>query len=73
MQRIVEGCSSVGSVVVSLVAPNDRKPNWERASNRVWSAFDDLGWPCHQSVRVENHRRGSGWDLRFYLFDSQGD
>ena len=73
LKRIVDGCASVGSVVVSLVAPNDRKPNWEKASNRVWSQFDDLGWQCHQTVRVQNHGQGAGWDLRFYLIDAKAD
>ena len=71
IKRIVDGCASVGSVVISLVAPNERKPNWERASIRVWAQFDELGWPCHQSVRVHNHRQGAGWDLKFYLFDEK--
>ncbi len=73
VKRIADACSSVGSVVVSLVAPNERKPNWERASNRVWDQFDATDWTCHQSVRVQNHIRGAGWDLRFYLFDTAGD
>ncbi len=71
VKRIVEGCASVGSVVISLVAPNQRKPNWQRASNRVWSQFDDIGWTCHQSVHVENHQRDAGWDLKFYLLDAE--
>ncbi|MDH3741152.1 MAG: class I SAM-dependent methyltransferase [Hyphomicrobiales bacterium] len=71
VKRIVDACASVGAVVISLVAPNERKPNWERASNRVWAQFDNLGWDCHQSVRVENYARGTGWDLRFYLLDAK--
>ena len=69
VRRIAEACASVRGVVVSLVAPNERKPNWKKASDRVWSGFDVLNWPLHQSVHVENHGNGSGWDLRFYLFD----
>ena len=71
VKRIVEGCASVGSVIISLVAPNDRKPNWERASSQIWSQFDEIGWLCHQSVRVESHQRGVGWDIRFYLVDAK--
>ena len=48
---------------------NKNKPNWEKASNRIWAQFDDLGWPLHQSVHVHNHSNDAGWDLRFYLFD----
>lgn len=69
VKRIADACKSVRGVAVSLVAPNERKPNWQKASKRVWSGFDALGWEVYQSVQVHNHRNGSGWDLRFYLFD----
>ncbi len=69
VERIVDACASVKSVIISLVAPNERKPNWQRASNRVWSQFDDIGWTLHQSVRVHNDIRGAGWDIRFYVLD----
>ena len=70
VKRIADACKSVSGIVVSLVAPNKKKPNWERASNRVWAQFDALDWPLHQSVHVHNHQNDSGWDLRFYLFDA---
>lgn len=67
LKRIVDACASVRAVAVSLVAANPKKPNWEKASNRVWSQFDALGWPLLQSAHVHNHSNGAGWDLRFYL------
>ncbi len=71
LKRIVEACASVRGVAVSLVAPNPEKPNWAKASNRVWDQFDALGWPLQQSVHVHNHLNNAGWDLRFYLFNGE--
>lgn len=69
IDEIHRECGGARGIVISLVAANKNKPNWEKASNRIWSQFDALGWPLHQSVHVHNHANDAGWDLRFYLFD----
>lgn len=69
IDAIAKEAGGVTGIVISLVAANRKKPNWEKASGRIWSQFDDLGWPLHQSVHVHNHSNDAGWDLRFYLFD----
>ncbi len=71
IKRIVDACDYVGAVAISLVAPNEAKPNWERASNRVWSEIGKLGWQKHHSVRVRHDVSGTGWDLAFYLIDAK--
>ncbi len=65
--RIADACETLEAVVVSLLAPNPEKPNWCRAAERVWSGFNELGWARHQSVRVENDSKGTGWDVVLFL------
>ena len=64
--RIASEAKSVKAIIVSLVAPNQRKPNWRKGVDPVWSAFERSGLNVIDKVRVESTHAGIGWDVAIY-------
>ena len=66
LRRIAAETASVQALIVSLVVPSERKPNWRKDVERVWSAFETSGWPLIDKVRVESHVATIAWDVAIY-------
>ena len=69
LKRIAREAGSAKAIIVSLVVPNDRKPNWRRDVESVWTAFDQSGMPLLDRVRVESSAAGIAWDVALYRAD----
>lgn len=66
LQRIARDATSVAAIIVSLVVPNERKPNWKKDVDAVWSAFERSGMPLLDRVRVESSAARIAWDVALY-------
>jgi trans-aconitate methyltransferase len=66
LQRIAREATSAKIIVVSLVVPNDRKPNWRRNVELVWNAFERSGMPLIDRVRVGSSQAQIDWDVGIY-------
>ena len=64
--RIAHEASSASAIIVSLVVPNERKPNWRRDVEFVWDAFEQSGLSLTDRVRVGSSRAQIAWDVAIY-------
>ena len=64
--RIAREACSVKAIVVSLVVPNERKPNWRSDVEFVWNAFDESRLPLVDRVRVDSRQAQVAWDVALY-------
>ena len=64
--RIAREAKSARAIIVSLVVPNERKPNWRKGVDSVWSAFERSGLDVIDRVRIESTSAGIGWDVAIY-------
>ena len=64
--RIARETRSTKAIIVSLVVPNARKPNWRKAVDFVWNAFERSRLEVIDRVRVESSAAGIGWDVAIY-------
>ena len=64
--RIAHEASSASAIIVSLVVPNERKPNWRRDVEFVWDAFEHSGLSLTDRVRVGSSRAQIAWDVAIY-------
>jgi trans-aconitate methyltransferase len=64
--RITRETKSARAIIVSLVVPNERKPNWRKGVDSVWNAFERSGLDVIDRVRIESTRAGIGWDVAIY-------
>ena len=64
--RIAREARSTKAIIVSLVVPNPRKPNWRKAVDFVWNAFERSPLTAIDRVRVESSTAGIGWDVAIY-------
>jgi trans-aconitate methyltransferase len=68
--RIAREARSVKAIVISLVVPNERKPNWRKDVESVWDAYGRSGLPLVDKVRVASETAGIAWDVALYRFES---
>jgi trans-aconitate methyltransferase len=66
LERIAREAKSVKAIIVSLVVPNERKPNWRKGVDSVWGAFERSGLDVIDRVRVESTHAGIAWDVAIY-------
>jgi trans-aconitate methyltransferase len=66
LARIARATRSTRALIVSLVVPNERKPNWRKAVDFVWGEFARSGLAVVDRVRVESSSAGIGWDVAIY-------
>jgi len=66
LRRIASEARSVKALIVSLVVPSERKPNWRKDVDFVWDAFDRSGWPMLDKVRVASSTAQIAWDVALY-------
>jgi len=66
LMRIAREAKSVKAIIVSLLVPNERKPNWRKGVDAVWGAFERSGLDVIDKVRVESTHAGIGWDVAIY-------
>ena len=64
--RIAREAASAKAIIVSLVVPSDRKPNWRRDVDFVWNAFEQSGLPLIDKVRVGSSSAQIAWDVALY-------
>ena len=64
--RIAHEAASASAIIVSLVVPNERKPNWRRDVEFVWDAFEQSGLSLTDRVRVGSSRAQIAWDVAIY-------
>ncbi|MBP8295479.1 MAG: class I SAM-dependent methyltransferase [Burkholderiales bacterium] len=64
--RIAREAASAKAIIVSLVVPNERKPNWRRDVESVWSAFERSGLPLIDRIRVGSDAAQIAWDVAAY-------
>lgn len=64
--RIAREAMSATAIIVSLVVPNERKPNWRKDVETVWRAFEQSGMPLIDRVRVESSAAQIAWDIALY-------
>ena len=64
--RIARETSSTKAIIVSLVVPNERKPNWRRDVEFVWDAFEKSGLPLIDRIRVGSALAQVDWDVALY-------
>lgn len=64
--RIAREASSARAIIVSLVVPNERKPNWRRDVEFVWDAFEQSGLPLIDRIRVGSTVAQIAWDVALY-------
>ena len=66
LQRIARETTSAKAIIVSLVVPNERKPNWRKDVEFVWDAFERSGLPLVDRVRVGSSLAQIAWDVALY-------
>ena len=66
LMRIAAEARSVKAIVISLLVPNERKPNWRKGVDPVWEAFAGSGLALIDKVRVTAEAAGIGWDIAMY-------
>lgn len=66
LKRIAGETRSTKAIIASMVVPNARKPNWRKAVDFVWNAFERSGLAAIDRVRVESSSAGIGWDVAIY-------
>ena len=66
LQRIAREAKSASAIIVSLVVPSDKKPNWRRDVEFVWNAFGGSGMPLIDRVRVDSSAAQIAWDVALY-------
>ena len=64
--RIARETSSTRAIIVSLVVPNERKPNWRKDVEFVWNAFEQSGLPLIDRIRVGSSLAQIAWDVALY-------
>ena len=64
--RIAREAASAKAIIVSLVVPNERKPNWRRDVESVWNAFERSGLPLIDRIRVGSDAAQIAWDVAAY-------
>jgi trans-aconitate methyltransferase len=64
--RIARATRFTRAIIVSLVVPNERKPNWRKGVDFVWGAFERSGLAVIDRIRVESGMAGIGWDVAIY-------
>ncbi len=64
--RIAGEAKSATAIIVSLVVPNERKPNWRKGVDFVWGAFERSGLALIDKVRVESSVARIAWDVAIY-------
>lgn len=64
--RIARETRSTKAIIASMVVPNPRKPNWRKAVDFVWNAFERSGLAEIDRIRVESSTAGIGWDVAIY-------
>ena len=64
--RIAQATRSTKAIIVSLVVPNARKPNWRKAVDFVWEAFERCPLEVIDRVRIESNAAGIGWDVALF-------
>lgn len=72
LRRIAGEARSAKAMIVSLVVPNERKPNWRKRVDFVWTAFERSGLPRIDRVRVESSSAGIAWDVGIYDLGREG-
>ena len=73
LQRISREARSAKALILSLVVPNERKPNWRKRVDFVWNAVERSGLPRLDRVRVESSAAGIAWDVGIYRLDRNGN
>ena len=66
LRRIAREATSAKAIIVSLVVPNERKPNWRKDVEFVWGAFEKSGLPLIDKIRVESSAAQIAWDVALY-------
>jgi trans-aconitate methyltransferase len=64
--RIARETTSAKAIIVSLVVPSDRKPNWRKDVEFVWNAFEQSGLPLIDKIRVGSNAAQIAWDVALY-------
>src|SRR5439155_24720181 len=64
--RIAHETSSARAIIVSLVVPNERKPNWRRDVESIWDAFGKSGLPLIDRIRVGSDAAQIAGDVAVY-------
>lgn len=66
LQRVARETKSASAIVISLVVPNEKKPNWRKDVDLVWDAFERSGLPLVDRVRVGSSAAQIAWDVALY-------
>lgn len=66
LRRIADEAASVKAIIVSLVVPSERKPNWRKDVDFVWGAFDRSSLALVDKVRVSSSAAQIAWDVALY-------
>jgi SAM-dependent methyltransferase len=66
LRRIARETKSAKAIIISLVVPNERKPNWRKDVEAVWGAFERSGLPLIDKVRVSSEAAQIAWDVALY-------
>ena len=66
LQRIAGETTSAKAIIISLVVPNERKPNWRRDVEAVWNEFGQSGLPLIDKIRVGSSAAQIAWDVALY-------
>ena len=66
LRRIAGEATSAKALIVSLVVPSERKPNWRKDVDFVWNAFDQSGLPPIDKIRVGSSAAQIAWDVAIY-------
>ena len=66
LQRIAGETASTRAIIVSLVVPTEKKPNWRRDVEAVWDAFENSGLLLIDKVRVGSSAAQISWDVALY-------
>lgn len=64
LQALVRSCAKPAGVIVSIVAGEAGKPNWETASRRLWRELGAAGWGEASRLRVA--QSGHAWDIALF-------
>ena len=66
LRRIARETTAAKAIVVSLVVPSERKPNWRKDVDAVWTAFEKSGLLLIDRVRVDSSAAAIAWDVALY-------
>ncbi len=66
LARLVAQARSCRAVIITLVVGSDKKPNWQRSSDKALASLARTGWPLIERVRVASEATGKAWDVVLY-------